>query len=89
MSIDTDDTSQESRQDQSGSAGRSLSSVLGPLRGSYALQAAVVGLIVAVIAFIVNTGIWAAVLGIWGVAVALVGVTIHVVVTVSQRGSLG
>ncbi|EMA59704.1 hypothetical protein [Halorubrum lipolyticum] len=89
MSTDTDDNSPERPRDQSGSAGSSLASILGPLRGSYALQTAAVGAVVTVIAFIVNTGIWPAILGVWGIALALVGVTIHVVVTISQRGNLG
>jgi hypothetical protein len=66
-----------------------MASLLGPLQGSYALQAAVVGLVAVVIASIVNTGIWPAILGVWGTALVLVGVAIHVAVAISRRGSLG
>lgn len=89
MSVDTDDESQSSRLDGTGSANGGSTAVLEPILNSYALQAAVVGLLVIAVAYVINTGVWPAILAIWGAGFVLVGLAIHVGVTLSRRGSRG
>ena len=86
MSVDTDE---ESRLDGAGTADSGASDVLDPILNSYALQAAVAGLLVIAVAYVINTGVWAAILAIWGTGFVLAGVAIHVAVTLSRRGSRG
>ncbi|GAB3672864.1 hypothetical protein [Halopiger thermotolerans] len=89
MAVDTDDDSQPSRLERSGTASGRTTGILGRISSSYALKTAVAGLLVTVIGYVVNTGIWPAILGIWGIALVIVGAAIHVAVTLSRRGTRG
>lgn len=89
MAVDTDDDSRSNQLNGTGGSDARASGVLDQLRNSYALQAAVVGLLVIAVAYVINTGIWPAIMAIWGTTVVLVGVGIHIAVTLSQRGSRG
>lgn len=89
MSVDIDDDRNSSEASHTGGTDQTRSTALDPLRESFSLQIALVGVLAVAVAYVVNTGVWPAMIAVWGTAFVLIGVGTHLFVRLSQRGTRG
>ncbi|WP_123537648.1 hypothetical protein [Halosimplex salinum] len=85
MAVDTDESPNA---DSSQSSGSPLA-LLDPVRTSFSLQLAAVGVAFIAIGFALGSGVWAGMLPIWGSAFVLIGLGAYAFTALSQRGTKG